>query len=195
MVLVGVLAVTTPLGDYFHTYHEKEGAESFSGRTLLWKAVLPAIRQRPIIGHGYMSTEFMTFEVNEVGWAAPHLHNGFLEALYSTGVIGLVLILGICVAIPRSLYRALRRTPVTDPAYRIAAGCLSLYVFLLINGFFNSSFGGKATAPFILFLGLVAVGNRLLELAPQPRQVHSALRVTYNLAERQSPKISWSSRQ
>jgi O-antigen ligase len=163
-----MLALTTPLGSYFHTYSEGAGADTFSGRTLLWSAVMPAIRQKPILGHGYMSSEFVAFQVNAVGWAAPHLHNGFLEALYNNGVPGLLVILAICIVIPRNLYRVLRRVSSTDPIYRIGAGCLALYAFLLINGLFNSSFGGKATAPFMVLLALVVVSNKLLELASRP---------------------------
>jgi O-antigen ligase len=129
---------------------------------------MPTIRQKPILGHGYLSSEFVEFQVNAVEWAAPHLHNGFLEAVYNNGVPGLGVIVVICFIIPRNLYRVLRAASSTDPIYRIAAGCLALYAFLLINGFFNSSFGGKATAPFMLLLSLVVVSNKLLEIASRP---------------------------
>jgi O-antigen ligase len=164
-VLVGALVLTTPLGDYFHLYQDRAGAESFSGRTILWSAVMPAIKAKPILGHGYMSTEFLMFQVNAVGWAAPHLHNGFLEALYSTGAVGFVVMMMILVVIPKNLYRVLRLAPKSDYLYQVAAGCLALYAFLIINGFFNSSFGGKATPPFMVLLALVVVSQKLLQLA------------------------------
>jgi O-antigen ligase len=91
-----------------------------------------------------------------------------LEALYNNGVLGFAVVLAICIVIPINLYRVLRLASATDPIYRIGAGCLALYTFLLINGFFNSSFGGKATAPFMLLLSLVVVSNKLLELVPRP---------------------------
>jgi O-antigen ligase len=194
VILVIVLALSTPLGDYLHAYREGGGADSFSGRTLLWSEVMPAIRQKPILGHGYLASEFAVFQVNAVRWAAPHLHNGFLEALYNNGLIGFVPILAICIIIPRNLYRVLRRTRFTDPVYRISAGCLSLYAFLLINGFFNSSFGGKASAPFMLLLSLVVVSHKLLEVASQTQKDHAESRVTYTLAKERSPNISWSLR-
>lgn len=164
-VLVAALVLTTPLGDYFHLYQDREGAESFSGRTILWKAVMPEIVHKPIAGHGYMASEFLMFQVNAVGWAAPQLHNGFLESAYNAGIIGLFFMLMILVVIPKNLYRVLRRAPKDDPLYRVAAGCFALYAFLVINGFFNSSFGGKCTAPFMILLGLVIVSQKLLELA------------------------------
>jgi len=163
-VLVTVLVLTTPLGDYFHLYQDREGAESFSGRTILWKAVMPEIEHRPVAGHGYMATEFLMFQVNAVGWAAPHLHNGFLEAAYNTGAIGLFFMLMILIVISRNLYRVLRKVPKDDPLYQVAAGCFALFTFLVINGFFNSSFGGKCTAPFMVLLGLVVVSQKLIEM-------------------------------
>jgi O-antigen ligase len=165
-ILIAGLALATPLGDYFHLYQERNGAESFSGRTILWNAVLPAIKQKPILGHGYLASEFVSIQINAVSWQAPHLHNGFIEALYNSGVIGLVLIVAILIVIPKNLYRVLRRAPPRDRVYQIAAGCLALYVFLLINGLFNSSFGGKASAPFMLMLALVVVSRKLLDQTP-----------------------------
>jgi hypothetical protein len=166
--LAAVLVLTTPLGDYMHLYQERAGTESFSGRTILWKAVIPEVEHKPIQGHGYMASEFVMFQVNAVGWAAPHLHNGFLEALYNTGLLGFIPMMMMIFVIPKNLIRVLRRTPKDEYLYRVAAGSFALYAFLLINGFFNSSFGGKCTPPFMLLMGLVVVSQKLLQQAPAP---------------------------
>jgi O-antigen ligase len=167
-VLIALLASSTPLGSYFHLYEERQGVDSFSGRTILWNAVIPAIEQKPIFGHGYLASEFVSIQVNAVTWEAPHLHNGFMEALYNSGVIGFLAVLAILIVIPRNLYRVLRRASPDDRVYQIGAGCLALYFFLLINGFFNSSFGGKPSVPFMLMLALVVVSQKLLEQIPNP---------------------------
>jgi exopolysaccharide production protein ExoQ len=167
-VLIVVMALTTPLGDYFHLYQEREGVESFSGRTILWNAVMPAIKQKPILGHGYLASEFVSLQVNAVTWQAPHLHNGFIEALYNAGAVGFLIVLAINLVIPMNLYRVLRRAPASSRVYQLAAGCLALYAFLLINGFFNSSFGGKPSAPCMLMLALVVASQKLLEQVPSP---------------------------
>jgi hypothetical protein len=88
--------------------------------------------------------------------------------LYNTGAIGFVFLLMILFVIPKNLIRVLRRAPQDEYLYRVAAGCFALYAFLLINGFFNSSYGGKCTAPFMLLLALVVVSQKLLSLAPDP---------------------------
>ncbi|MFY9912429.1 MAG: O-antigen ligase family protein [Candidatus Sulfotelmatobacter sp.] len=167
-LLIALLASSTPLGNYFHLYEERQGIESFSGRTILWNAVIPAIEQKPIFGHGYLASEFVSIQVNAVTWEAPHLHNGFMEALYNSGVIGLLAVLALLIVIPRNLYRVLRRASPDDRVYQIGAGCLALYFFLLINGLFNSSFGGKPSVPFMLMLALVVVSQKLQEQIPYP---------------------------
>jgi O-antigen ligase len=160
-----MLASFTPLGDYLMKYESTGSTSTLSGRTILWSAVMPAILERPIVGHGYVSSTFIVFLINNVQWAAPQLHNGFMEAAYNTGILGLFLIITINVVIPVNLYRVLKRIPATDPMYRIAAGCLALYVVLLINGFFNASFGGRARPPFVLLLALVLVSDKLKAMA------------------------------
>jgi len=90
--------------------------------------------------------------------------------LYNSGVIGFAVMLAILIVIPWNLYRVLRRASPTDRIYEVGAGCLALYAFLLINGFFNSSFGGKPTVPFMLLLSLILVSNKLLELLPRPQR-------------------------
>jgi len=164
IVLICVLAVSTPLGSYFSHYEDSGQAGSFTGRTLLWSAVLPSIRQKPILGHGYLASTFVGIQVNAVQWDAPQLHNGFLEALYNEGLLGLIPVLMIHVVIIRNLIRVLRRASSDGGIYRIATGCFALYVHLLINGFFNASFGGKPRPSFILLMGLVLVSNKLFEL-------------------------------
>lgn len=161
LVLAGILVLTTPLGGYLHAYRQGEGAESLSGRTILWTAVKPAIEAKPILGHGYMASEFIALQVRDVGWAAPQLHNGFLETAYNTGAVGLLIMLIVIGIIPLNLYRVLRRLPPTDPIYRVSAGCLSLFVFLLINAFFNSNFGGKPNVPFMMLFALLVVSSKL----------------------------------
>src|SRR5580698_1172607 len=166
--LAMILILTTPLGDYMHLYQDRAGAESFSGRTILWKAVIPEIEHKPIQGHGYMASEFIMFQVNAVGWAAPHLHNGFLESLYNSGFVGFTFLMMMMWVIPKNLVKVMRRVPKDEYLYRLATRTLALFFFLAINGFFNSSFGGKCTPPFMSMMALVVVSQKLLEAAPEP---------------------------
>ncbi|MEH2516358.1 exopolysaccharide production protein ExoQ [Bradyrhizobium sp. AZCC 1610] len=69
---------------------------TFSGRTDIWRIVLDAIWQKPLLGYGYYAAtaDFMRpLLVGEIGKAAVDAHNGYLDVLLGTGIVGLVLLL------------------------------------------------------------------------------------------------------
>ncbi|HTS08616.1 MAG TPA: O-antigen ligase family protein [Candidatus Eisenbacteria bacterium] len=158
-----LLASFTPLGDYMTQYHSGGNAATLSGRTLLWTAVFPAILANPILGHGYVAATFVYVELNAVGWAAPQLHNGFLETAYNTGGLGFILMMTVIFMIARDLIRVMKRANPAGPIYRITAGCIAIYAVLLINGLFNGTFGGRVRAPFALLMALILVSGKLVK--------------------------------
>jgi O-antigen ligase len=92
---------------------------------------------------------------------AGHMHNGFLEALYNNGLIGLFLMLMIHVVIVRNLWKTMRGE-VSPRAQRLAIGSMAIYTNLLINGMFNATFSGRANSQFMLLLAMVIVSIRLV---------------------------------
>jgi O-antigen ligase len=158
-----LLASFTPLGEYMTRYSSGGNAATLSGRTLLWTAVLPAILASPILGHGYVAATFVYVELNAVGWAAPQLHNGFLETAYNTGGLGFILMMTVIFVIARDLIRVMKKTNPADPIYRVTAGCIAIYAVLLINGLFNGTFGGRVRAPFALLMALILVSGKLVK--------------------------------
>ena len=164
IVLGAILVIVSPLSKYLHIYSQLDQAGTLTGRTPLWEVAFPAILQKPVIGHGYVSSTFVSVQVNGIPWEAGHMHNGFLEALYNNGLIGLVLILGILVIMGRNLLRVIRLAPRTDFRYQLGVGCFAIYVDLLINGLTNASFAGRAWHPFMLLLGLFVISEKLAEV-------------------------------
>jgi O-antigen ligase len=88
------------------------------------------------------------------------MHNGFMEALYNNGLVGLIILVAIHLVIVKNLWRALKRSP-NRKAHLLAVGSWAVYVNLLINGFFNATFGGPARSAFMLLLGLLVVSEAL----------------------------------
>jgi exopolysaccharide production protein ExoQ len=164
-VLSAVLVMVTPLGKYLRIYSDLDQAGTLTGRTPLWQAAFPAILQKPIIGHGYVSSAFVSVQVNGIPWEAGHMHNGFLEALYNTGLVGLFLILAVHFVIARNLLRVIRREDRTSYLYQLGVGCFAVYLDLFINGFANASFAGRAWHPFMLLLALVVISEKLYEFS------------------------------
>jgi O-antigen ligase len=163
-----VLAVT-PLPTYFKTYYEQGQVYSLTGRTDLWTGAWKAIKQHPILGNGYAAGRFVSLQVEGAFTEAGNLHNGFLETLYDTGVMGFVPVLAMHVVILRNL-AAIWKESMRGANNVMAAGISALYINILINGFFNATFGGRAYGPFMLLMGLVVVSEALRKrMKAQPK--------------------------
>jgi exopolysaccharide production protein ExoQ len=66
---------------------------TLTGRTDIWRIVLDAVWQQPILGFGYYAAtaDFIgPLLVGGVGSAAVDAHNGYLDVLLGTGIVGLV---------------------------------------------------------------------------------------------------------
>jgi O-antigen ligase len=160
----GVLAIfVTPIGSYFREYETRESAETLTGRTERWDLAIPAIKQRPIIGHGFVASKFIS-EAVDADWDAGHLHNAFLEVLYNNGVVGLLIMLIVNACILRNVWVVLRQS--RDHNFRtLAAGSFALYAFLLLNGFVEPTFGGRPSCVFLVFQGLLLLTYGLRKAA------------------------------
>jgi len=167
LVLGGIVLAVTPLPTYFTAYQEQGQLSTVTGRTDLWKLVWPEITQHPIVGHGYLASRFLSQEVEGTFAEAGHTHNGFIEALYNNGLVGLIILVGIHLVIVKNLWGALKGPPNRN-AHLLAVGSWAIYLNLLINGLFNATFGGRASAPFMLLLGLVVVSEVLRRNAHLP---------------------------
>lgn len=72
---------------------------SFTGRTVLWSALLEAIPKRLWLGYGYsafwleQNNEALEVFRNLRGWQPDYAHNGYLEITLSLGLLGLVVYL------------------------------------------------------------------------------------------------------
>ena len=68
---------------------------SFTGRTEVWQRVATLIAERPYLGYGHGFWGIDSPERDgiwtELGWAAPHAHNTFLDIRLQLGLIGVVL--------------------------------------------------------------------------------------------------------
>jgi O-antigen ligase len=161
---VAVIAVT-PVSGYLMNYAESADGATLTARTELWGLAMPFIRSRPILGYGYASSRFISLQVGGVSWDPGHMHNGFLEALYNNGFVGLFIMLAIHAYILRSMFRMIRDKRINARLRGLAIGCTAIYFNILLNGMFNASFGGRAGGTFIVLLALVTIGERLIFLA------------------------------
>ncbi len=165
-----VIMMATPLSTYFSKYYEQGELSTLTGRTELWRAVWPEIMQHPIVGHGYLTSRFLEEKVEGTFVMPGHTHNGFIEALYNNGLVGLIILVGIHLVIVKNLWRALKG-PRNRNSNLLAVGSWAIYLNLLLNGLFNAIFGGAARPPFMLLLGLVVVSEALRRNAHLPARL------------------------
>lgn len=71
---------------------------TLTGRTLIWASALEAIDNKPWLGHGYSAFWMGSLGpskliVADVGWEAPHAHNGYLDVCLDLGLLGLSIFL------------------------------------------------------------------------------------------------------
>lgn len=81
---------------------------TLTGRTEIWSIAQQAISKRPVLGYGFDAfwespRGGLLFD-DELGWAVPHSHNGYLEILLGLGWCGMAL---VTVAILRTARDAL----------------------------------------------------------------------------------------
>ena len=94
-----VVAICIPLIATFYTQIlEALGKDpTLTGRTTLWALGIESIVHRPFFGYGYGN--FWESPVPyggrsvraQVGWYAPHMHNGWLEMLVDIGFVGVLI--------------------------------------------------------------------------------------------------------
>jgi O-antigen ligase len=158
--VLGVLIVSmTAVGGYVRDYLQKDELMTISGRTDLWSAAWPEITSHLALGHGYVSSKFISMDVG-IPWYAGHMHNAILETLYNNGLPGLAILLAINWFIATDLI-SLYRHAVRREIRMVATALLALYAFIFLNGLTESYFGGQASAFYLLFLGLFSVSEWL----------------------------------
>ena len=84
--------------DFLLSFFDKDA--TLSGRTDLWLAVLNLIKQRPLLGWGYMATWVQTDPqtvaiYQEFQWRVPSAHSAYLDVTLQLGLVGLGLLLTI----------------------------------------------------------------------------------------------------
>jgi O-Antigen ligase len=179
LVLCFTLAIFiafTPLGSYLQRYSQSGQASTLSGRLDLWRVIWPEILARPIFGHGYLTSRFLSVEVVGVFPEAGQTHNSFLEPLYNNGILGLVIIVILNVLIVRNLFVAMKNRSDSTIHY-LAAGAFAIYVNLFVWGMFTATpFGGQPNSAFMTFLAVFVVSGflRRWQLSLQPEQITSA---------------------
>ncbi|CAB4554338.1 MAG: O-antigen ligase family protein [Actinomycetes bacterium] len=110
---------------------------TFSGRTIIWRESMEVVEDNPIIGVGYggvwhdIQGPLTSGLHRQIGFNAAHAHNGAIEVLMETGLIGLVLFVVFFASVVRKA-ASLLETPARMTA-RWALACCAGVAFMGIG--------------------------------------------------------------
>jgi O-antigen ligase len=133
---------------------------TFSGRTNIWSALLPAIHDRPLKGYGmggvfFDHTTEPTVSIDRrAGFVAFHAHNSMLQLTLEAGLIGLGLYLTYFWSMVIAAWQSLNVR--TD----VAKMMLLLAVMQLVFGLSEVALYGGWIFVLVLLRGMLATANR-----------------------------------
>lgn len=161
------------VSESFNRGQSTEEIGSLSGRQAMWEVIWDSYLDSPLIGHGFFVSSakgelvvwYSDDELLPVNWTA---HNVWLQALVSTGLIGLILF--IAGVTPPFLWIAAKRLwgyrwTMTDKF----AGMLVVWYFMwsLLNESILGPVQPECVVFFVIFGALIA--NHSRQLAPETR--------------------------
>jgi exopolysaccharide production protein ExoQ len=140
-----------------------QATENLTGRVPLWQALVEQIWQHPWLGAGFAAFWSPT-HISELASTAvsgrASAHNGYLEEVLNTGVVGLSILLAFCLG---ALTLALKRARRGDPLGWLV---FLFMVFYLLLNLTNALTQEYFQPPFVLIL--VALGLLASGPAPDP---------------------------
>ena len=155
---LGVTSAADFTANRFVDERKLVGNTTFSGRTKVWKSVVPALRARPfVLLRGQSSKHMMDIQNNYIdsdGYIT-HMHNMYLQTLMLLGLPGLLAVLVWTVLLVRKMLRCFfgRResVPLKAALYSIPLAAVFVFNLLEINIFAGLDISGLV---FFLLAGL-----------------------------------------
>jgi O-antigen ligase len=130
IVLVGVAVLadnTLPatVSEYLHRGEDDAGMVSMTGRTRAWAEGWEAFKESPVIGAGHWADRMIIGE---------HVHNAFMQALLSAGLIGLIPYTASWVVAWIMFVRCLKRRESLPPLHRmLLIQCGAILTFFTVR--------------------------------------------------------------
>lgn len=161
--------ITAPSLDRVATFY---GADAtLTGRTEIWEAVVPSIRERPWLGWGYDAFWSGQHPPAEAVWQrvgpVVHSHNAALDVAAQLGLVGLALLAAAIAVVSARGWLAMRGGSL------LHAVPLLLLIFLVLYGVTEGSFVTHNSIYWILFVA-VGMHREVLVSAPEHRRTKPA---------------------
>ncbi len=140
-----------------------EATQNLTGRVPLWQALVEQVWQHPWLGAGFAAF-WSPVHISELASTAvsgrASAHNGYLEELVNTGLVGLAILLAFCLG---TLTMALSRARRGDPLGWLLFLFMVFYLLLNLTNALTQEYFQPPFVIILISLGLLASGP-----APDP---------------------------
>jgi exopolysaccharide production protein ExoQ len=179
----GVFATLAP----YLTRGNIESTETLTGRIPLWEVLLSELGHHPWIGAGFAAfwSPDNLYRIEQLaGFSATSAHNGFVEELLNTGVVGLAILLTFFFHTTAVVLRQARRG---DPLGWLAFLFLIYYLLLNVT---NALIQGYFEVPFVIILAILGLmaSTPVTNSSASPEAPRIARRPVASL--RRSPRLA-----
>lgn len=134
--------------------------ETLTGRTDLWALLIQPQFINPIFGTGFgafWNVETITLMEKAFGWAAPAAHNGFLDVLLNTGLVGEIFLLGLLVIF-------WKRAAILESS--LCSSVRAILIFVLVQNMAQGSFQSTRIYVEVVFWWVLISLPRKLQPSP-----------------------------
>lgn len=133
---------------------------TLNGRFAIWSAAIDLFIERPLLGWGYVSAAG-PFQSQFTHMPPANTHNAFLEAATGVGLVGLLLLGAAVVSTAATLIHLLRAGLKSQEGFNTTVALTSIFLCLLIQGIFESSFTGAPRATAVIFFALPFAADQM----------------------------------
>jgi O-antigen ligase len=138
-------------------------ATSLTGRVPVWTIAIHQGLDRPVAGHGYMSTFAYGLNGGHY-WVATQAHNSFIQTFFDLGVLGLLCVGGIYIAAWRTCAQNIATTTSRELGWTTSVQLLAALVVLSISSLTEDVLGGVFEIRTMLLLIVVLSIHQLRRL-------------------------------
>ena len=158
--LIAVIVAVYAVGHMSEISHVLENPQEFTGRSAIWQAELGYIADHPLLGSGYgtfADTGVHSPLANYVDakWVTTvaHGHNGYLQLMVTTGLIGFALAMIALLVIPAAGFW--RRRPGED--LHLKGLLFALFCFVVLHNLLESDYLESDGVTWVTFLMTLAM--------------------------------------
>lgn len=130
LLLIMLLSLLVYFSINFLQYEFNE--RGLTSRDQIWEVVLSRMSEHWVFGYG-LSTALEPISINEGRQIVGNTHNVYLEILYQTGFVGLILFLLVVIRTLYVLYKAIRNPLYGDVMILFFSGLLAVLVVMFIE--------------------------------------------------------------